>query len=115
MFLHSLTLPLILPQVAIEAMAARANSLDQYTRKCFAPLGIYFPFPLHCSKLDTYLRREEELRKCGVTGSVAAPALTNEKFWNEWTSIKVNGTANKSLVMGILISILLLYVGDTLV
>ena len=44
-------------QVGVEQMVTRAQCLDPYTRQCFAPLGIFFPFPLHCSKLESYLKR----------------------------------------------------------
>ena len=30
--------------------------------RLLAPLGILFPFPVHCSKLDSYLRNEEDIR-----------------------------------------------------
>ncbi len=36
-------------------MVAKVKSLDTYTRQMVAPLGIVFPFPLHCSKLDCYM------------------------------------------------------------
>lgn len=42
-------------QVGIEEMVAKVKSLDTYTRQMVAPLGIVFPFPLHCSKLDCYM------------------------------------------------------------
>ena len=38
-------------------MFAKVQTLDSYSKQIIAPLGIYFPFPLHCSKLDSYLRR----------------------------------------------------------
>ena len=42
-------------QVGIEEMVAKVKSLDHFTRQLVAPLGIVFPFPLHCSKLDCYM------------------------------------------------------------
>ena len=42
-------------QVGIEEMVAKVKSLDTYTRQMVAPLGIVFPFPLHCSKLDCFM------------------------------------------------------------
>ncbi len=42
-------------QVGIEEMVAKVSSLDPYTRQMVAPLGIVFPFPLHCSKLDCFM------------------------------------------------------------
>ncbi|XP_019864502.1 PREDICTED: uncharacterized protein LOC100641450 isoform X1 [Amphimedon queenslandica] len=43
--------------VGVEQMFAKVQTLDSYSKQIIAPLGIYFPFPLHCSKLDSYLRR----------------------------------------------------------
>lgn len=42
-------------------MVAAVQSLDHYTRQQLAPLGILFPFPLHCRLLSSYLKSEEEL------------------------------------------------------
>ena len=80
---------LITSQVAVEIMVERAKTLDQFVRQYLAPLGVYFPFPHHCSKLDSYLRRSEEFTAANVTGSVLAPALNNDKFWDEWKQVKV--------------------------
>jgi len=45
-------------QVGIDEMVAKVKSLDSFTRQLVAPLGIVFPFPLHCSKLDCYMSPE---------------------------------------------------------
>ena len=60
------SLPLPLPlslslQVAIEEMVKRVSMLDPYSRPLLAPLGIVFPFPMFCSKLDSYMKKEKEL------------------------------------------------------
>ena len=70
-------------------MVDKTKTLDQFTRQYLAPLGVYFPFPHQCSKLDSYLRRSEELAAAGVTGSLQAPSLSNNKFWDEWEQLKV--------------------------
>lgn len=84
---HSHLLP---HQVGVSVMADKVKSLDQYTRNFIAPLGLFFPFPHHCSKLDSYLRRAPELRGCGITGGLRAAALPNKKFWSEWKSLVVS-------------------------
>lgn len=94
----------ILAQVAVEIMVERSKSLDQFIRQYLAPLGIYFPFPHHCSKLDSYLRRTEELIATGVTGSLQAPALNNDKFWDEWKQIKVRDTCTLPTLVYIILS-----------
>ena len=55
-----LTSPLVF-QVAIEEMVQRVTMLDPYSRPLLAPRGIVFPFPMFCSKLDSYMKRENEL------------------------------------------------------
>ena len=48
-------------QVGIEEMVKRVSMLDPYSRPLLAPLGIVFPFPMFCSKLDSYMKMEAEL------------------------------------------------------
>ena len=43
-------------------MVELAQGLDPYRRQVLAPLGILFPFPLLCPKLDSYMKPEAELR-----------------------------------------------------
>ena len=45
----------------MEVMVEKVKSLDQYTRAVIAPLGIVFPFPIFCPKLDSYMRTERDL------------------------------------------------------
>ena len=62
--LSHLPLPLSLSlslQVAIEEMVQRVSMLDPYSKPVLAPLGIVFPFPMFCSKLDSYMKLETEL------------------------------------------------------
>ena len=66
--------------VAVEEMVARVQTLDQYTRAMFCPLGLFFPFPIHCSKLDSYMSTEQELYPYLNKGHV----LQNKLFWLEW-------------------------------
>ena len=42
-------------------MVQRVTMLDPYSRPLLAPLGIVFPFPMFCSKLDSYMKRENKL------------------------------------------------------
>ena len=118
-------------QTGIDVMVARCKTLDPYMRRCcshttevpastysrpspphnrlIAPLGIYFPFPVQCSKLDSYLRDEEDIiyRKgegsalclclsctmrwppslAGFDGSLRGKPLRNELFWREWPEL----------------------------
>ena len=60
-FLASSPLPPHSHQVAIEEMVERVAMLDPYSRPILAPLGIVFPFPLFCSKLDSYMKLESEI------------------------------------------------------
>ncbi|XP_064393734.1 uncharacterized protein LOC135341165 [Halichondria panicea] len=62
--------------VGIEEMVAKVSSLDPYTRQMVAPLGIVFPFPLHCSKLD-----------CFMNAALVDKAPRNEQFWTEWDDL----------------------------
>ena len=61
-------------------MVAKVKDLDHYARSVLAPLGIPFPFPLHCSKLDSYMKTAVEL------GAMAMP-LPNRLFWREWSTL----------------------------
>lgn len=61
-------------------MVTKVKELDHYARSVLAPLGILFPFPLHCSKLDSYMKTAVEL------SSLTAP-LPNELFWREWSPL----------------------------
>ena len=54
---------LLVFQVGIEDMVKKAHHLDPYSKQLLAPLGILFPFPLHCSKLDCYLREEKHVQQ----------------------------------------------------
>lgn len=57
-------------------MVARVRTLDSYTRQVVAPLGILFPFPLLCCKLDSYMRSEGELQQAmAAMGGEAATAI----------------------------------------
>ena len=56
------------------------KTLDQYARSVLAPLGILFPFPIHCSKLDSYMRTAADLHILGMP-------LPNELFWREWSKL----------------------------
>lgn len=57
-------------------MVARVRTLDSYTRQVVAPLGILFPFPLLCRKLDSYMRSEGELQQAmAAMGGEAATAI----------------------------------------
>ena len=42
-------------------MVKRVSMLDRYSRQLLAPLGIVFPFPMFCSKLDSYMKNETQL------------------------------------------------------
>ena len=54
--------------------------MDPFVRQVTAPLGILFPFPLLCPKLDSYMKPEEALRSAmqqtegggGVGGQVTS-------------------------------------------
>ena len=61
-------------------MVEKVKELDHYARSVLAPLGILFPFPIHCSKLDSYMRTAGELSALGVP-------LPNELFWREWSKL----------------------------
>jgi hypothetical protein len=74
--------------VGVEQMFDKAQSLDPYSKQLLAPLGIYFPFPLNCSKLDSYLRTEAELKHRNITGSINSSSLPNEDFWREWQPLR---------------------------
>ena len=67
-------------QVGIEEMVAKVKGLDHYAKSVLAPLGILFPFPLHCSKLDSYMKTAVELSSVGMP-------LPNELFWREWSPL----------------------------
>lgn len=41
----------------------RALELDQYLKAVLAPLGLLFPFPIFCPKLDSCMRTESELQE----------------------------------------------------
>lgn len=69
--------------VGVEDMVARVQLLDQYTRNMFCPLGLFFPFPIHCCKLDSYMSSEQELYPYIRDGRV----LANKLFWQEWSSL----------------------------
>ena len=62
-------------------MVAKVKELDHYAQSVLAPLGILFPFPLHCSKLDSYMKTAGEL-------SATRMPLTNEHFWREWSTLR---------------------------
>ena len=40
---------------------SKVRCLDPFVRPIFAPLGIHFPFPFHCSLLDTYMKSEADI------------------------------------------------------
>ena len=61
-------------------MFAKVQELDPYARSVLAPLGILFPFPIHCSKLDSYLKTAAEL-------STMTLPLPNVQFWEEWSKL----------------------------
>ena len=61
-------------------MVAKVKDLDHYARSVLAPLGILFPFPIHCSKLDSYMRTAADL-------STLRMPLPNELFWREWSTL----------------------------
>ena len=48
-------------------MVTRVRLLDPYMRQVLAPLGLLFPFPLHCSKLDSYMKSEGLLQQAMAT------------------------------------------------
>lgn len=98
-------------QVGIEEMVKRVSMLDPYSRPLLAPLGIVFPFPMFCSKLDSYMKHESELSayfsssKGAVVffallqinqlfGFVPGNVLSNQQFWAEWPSIDSNISPN---------------------
>lgn len=98
-------------QVGIEEMVKRVSMLDPYSRQLLAPLGIVFPFPMFCSKLDSYMKNETQLsayfssRKGAVVfsvlltlnqlfGFVPGNVLSNQQFWAEWPSINSNISPN---------------------
>ena len=80
--------------------------LDPYSKPLLAPLGIVFPFPMFCSKLDSYMKRESELSsyftqnkgknifeqkielKFFKRQKFLGAALSNQQFWLEWPSIE---------------------------
>jgi serine/threonine protein kinase len=78
--------------VAIEEMVQRVTMLDPYSRPLLAPRGIVFPFPMFCSKLDSYMKRENELSAHFTQNGGAA--LPNQQFWSEWPSINFRITPN---------------------
>ncbi len=47
-------------------MVVRALELEQYMRSVLAPLGILFPFPVFCRKLDSCVRTEADLQQAMV-------------------------------------------------
>ena len=61
-------------------MVTKVKELDHYARSVLAPLGILFPFPLPCSKLDSYMKTAAELTGKGLP-------LPNELFWREWSPL----------------------------
>lgn len=61
MIVYKVLVSMATVQVGIEVMVERVGSLDPYSRSVLAPLGILFPFPLFCSKLDSYLRGEQDV------------------------------------------------------
>lgn len=73
--LHSINdmiIYLLCEQIGIEEMVGKVQTLDLYTRQLIAPLGMVFPFPLHCSKLDSYMNVSNRLPGEG-TGSCVCP------------------------------------------
>lgn len=64
-------------------MVEKVKELDHYARSVLAPLGILFPFPIHCSKLDSYMKTAAEL-------STLRMPLPNELFWREWSKLREN-------------------------
>ena len=59
---------------------AKVQELDPYSRSVLAPLGILFPFPIHCSKLDCYMKTAAEL-------STMSMPFSNVHFWEEWSKL----------------------------
>ena len=57
-------------------MVVKVMTLDPYQRPVLAPLGILFPFPVHCTLLDSYLQTEEELRESIKRGAHLKRFLT---------------------------------------
>jgi serine/threonine protein kinase len=78
--------------VGIEEMVKRVSMLDPYSRPLLAPLGIVFPFPMFCSKLDSYMKMETELSAYFTSNKGAV--LPNQQFWAEWPSIHSNISSN---------------------
>ena len=76
-------------QIGIEEMVAKVKLLDPYARDVLAPLGILFPFPLHCSKLDSYMKTAVELSDLKMP-------LNNELFWREWSILSERLSPNLS-------------------
>ena len=48
-------------------MVTRVRLLDPYMRQVLAPLGLLFPFPLNCSKLDSFMKSEGLLQQAMAT------------------------------------------------
>ena len=70
-------------------MVEKVKELDHYARSVLAPLGILFPFPIHCSKLDSYMKTAADLNALGIP-------LPNELFWREWSKLYQNLSPNLS-------------------
>lgn len=80
-------------------MVQKVQVLDQYARQVVAPLGILFPFPFHCSKLDSYMKSSDPpsigsflLSVCGyrngiIASCVSPTASVNCQFWTEWCDL----------------------------
>ncbi len=54
-------------------MVQRVLELDQYMRAVLAPLGILFPFPIFCRKLDSCMKTEAELQQAILANGGVPP------------------------------------------
>lgn len=76
--------------VGVEHMVEKVKEMDQFLRPVMAPLGIFFPFPYHCSLLDTYMQSDAaiaaKLRQSG--GQTVSRCYPNLKFWSYWSSFR---------------------------
>jgi serine/threonine protein kinase len=83
--------------VGIDVMVKKCKLLDPYMRRMIAPLGIYFPFPVHCAKLDSYFGTDKEIvAQYNYDGSLKCKALKNKLFWSEWAELQA--TISKDLI-----------------